>query len=119
GERLVSRAAHGKALRGSEPADEPLHPGVGARKPRLPPRGAPRGLESNAAGHRAWFRLLAPGHRMDQGPHEAVGFAGRKGPRRVRDRLLEIYDLMYRHFGSRRWWPADTPYEMAVGAILT
>jgi endonuclease-3 related protein len=33
--------------------------------------------------------------------------------------LLKIYDLLYQHFGPRHWWPADTPFEVMVGAILT
>ncbi|MDN5362390.1 MAG: endonuclease related protein [Moorella sp. (in: firmicutes)] len=35
------------------------------------------------------------------------------------DRLMVIYDRLYAHFGPRRWWPADTPFEVIVGAILT
>jgi endonuclease-3 related protein len=34
-------------------------------------------------------------------------------------KLMEIYDRMYKHFGPRHWWPADTPFEVVVGAILT
>ena len=26
---------------------------------------------------------------------------------------------MHKHFGPRGWWPADTPFEVMVGAILT
>lgn len=26
---------------------------------------------------------------------------------------------LHEHFGPRRWWPADSPFEVAVGAILT
>ncbi|HAA89611.1 MAG: Putative endonuclease [Thermoanaerobacterales bacterium 50_218] len=33
--------------------------------------------------------------------------------------LIEIYERLYRHFGPRYWWPADTPFEVIVGAILT
>jgi endonuclease-3 related protein len=36
-----------------------------------------------------------------------------------RKKLLTIYDRLYRHFGPRHWWPADTPLEVMVGAILT
>ncbi len=31
----------------------------------------------------------------------------------------EIYYRLYNHFGPQNWWPADTPFETAVGAILT
>jgi len=30
-----------------------------------------------------------------------------------------IYKKLYAHFGSQRWWPADTPFEVMIGAILT
>jgi endonuclease-3 related protein len=33
--------------------------------------------------------------------------------------LLKIYDKLYGHFGPQYWWPGDTPFEIAVGAILT
>ncbi|MFZ5596770.1 MAG: endonuclease III domain-containing protein [Bacillota bacterium] len=37
----------------------------------------------------------------------------------MKDVLLEIYGLLDAHFGPRGWWPADTPFEVCVGAILT
>ena len=30
-----------------------------------------------------------------------------------------LYQKLYNAFGPRRWWPADTPFEVIVGAILT
>jgi endonuclease-3 related protein len=33
--------------------------------------------------------------------------------------LLEIYHTLLSAYGQRHWWPAKTPYEMMVGAILT
>lgn len=33
--------------------------------------------------------------------------------------VLEIYRMLLDHYGPRHWWPADTPFEVAVGAILT
>ncbi len=33
--------------------------------------------------------------------------------------LLAIYHRLHEHFGPQNWWPADTPFETAVGAILT
>ncbi len=33
--------------------------------------------------------------------------------------LLDIYDRLYAEFGPRYWWPAETPFEVMVGAILT
>ena len=35
------------------------------------------------------------------------------------DRLLNIYRLMLDKHGPQRWWPAESPFECAVGAILT
>lgn len=34
-------------------------------------------------------------------------------------RLIEIYNRLLGHFGSRHWWPAKTDFEVIVGAILT
>jgi endonuclease III related protein len=33
--------------------------------------------------------------------------------------LLRIYDLLNGYFGDLRWWPAEGPFEVMVGAILT
>lgn len=33
--------------------------------------------------------------------------------------LLDIYNKLESRFGPQRWWPADTPFEVVVGAILT
>ena len=33
--------------------------------------------------------------------------------------LLEIYRRLYAHFGPQHWWPAESPFEVCVGAILT
>jgi len=33
--------------------------------------------------------------------------------------LEELYTRLYDHFGPRNWWPAETPFEVLVGAILT
>lgn len=30
-----------------------------------------------------------------------------------------IYKTLYKAFGPQHWWPGDTPFEVAVGAILT
>lgn len=37
----------------------------------------------------------------------------------TRDKLLEIYRRLLAHYGPQRWWPADDPFEVVVGAILT
>jgi endonuclease III related protein len=43
------------------------------------------------------------------------------GPPRdpVKARLLRLYRALLAHHGPQRWWPARTPFEVAVGAILT
>ncbi len=33
--------------------------------------------------------------------------------------LVEIFDLLHATYGPRHWWPAETPFEVCVGAILT
>ena len=33
--------------------------------------------------------------------------------------LRQIYDVLNGYFGELHWWPADTPFEVIVGAILT
>lgn len=35
------------------------------------------------------------------------------------ERLLTIYQTMLQAYGPQDWWPADTPFEVMVGAILT
>ena len=30
-----------------------------------------------------------------------------------------IFDRLLDHYGSQRWWPADTPFEVMAGAVLT
>lgn len=37
----------------------------------------------------------------------------------VMDRLKEIYNKLYRHYGPQHWWPGDTRFEIVIGAILT
>src|SRR5919204_1034970 len=43
------------------------------------------------------------------------------GPPRdpLKSRLLRLYVALAERFGRQRWWPGRTPYEVAVGAILT
>ena len=33
--------------------------------------------------------------------------------------LMRLYQNLFEHFGHRNWWPAPTPFEVCVGAILT
>lgn len=33
--------------------------------------------------------------------------------------MIDVYIKLLKQFGSRNWWPADTPFEVVIGAILT
>ncbi|MFZ5897577.1 MAG: endonuclease III domain-containing protein [Bacillota bacterium] len=37
----------------------------------------------------------------------------------MREHLLDVFNRLLDHFGPRHWWPAETPFEVVVGAILT
>ncbi len=46
----------------------------------------------------------------------------KRNPRVSRPRpatLRRVYQLLLRSFGHQHWWPAETPFEVCVGAILT
>jgi endonuclease-3 related protein len=38
---------------------------------------------------------------------------------RIKARLLRLYRALLARYGPQEWWPARTPFEVAVGAILT
>lgn len=35
------------------------------------------------------------------------------------NKIKAIYEKLYKSFGPQHWWPGETPFEVAVGAILT
>jgi len=37
----------------------------------------------------------------------------------IRKQLKAIYRVLYRAYGPQHWWPAETPFEVMVGAVLT
>jgi endonuclease-3 related protein len=37
----------------------------------------------------------------------------------MREKLLDIYQRLFNRYGPQSWWPADDPFEVIVGAILT
>lgn len=37
----------------------------------------------------------------------------------LRKLLMDYYAALSARFGHRNWWPADTPFEVCVGAVLT
>ena len=36
----------------------------------------------------------------------------------MRTKLLRLYNQLYRAYGPQQWWPADSPFEVIIGAIL-
>ncbi len=42
-----------------------------------------------------------------------------KNIKNTKKKLLFIYERLFTHFGPQCWWPGKTPFEVAVGAILT
>lgn len=37
----------------------------------------------------------------------------------LQHKLTQMYQILFEHFGHRRWWPGNSPFEVCVGAILT
>ncbi len=33
--------------------------------------------------------------------------------------IQKLFEVLYKTYGKQNWWPADTPFEVCVGAILT
>ncbi len=44
---------------------------------------------------------------------------GKTGKQEKNKRIQEIYNSLFDRFGAQDWWPADTPFEVIIGAILT
>jgi endonuclease-3 related protein len=40
-------------------------------------------------------------------------------PKSIETELLSLYRTLLDHFGPLNWWPADSPFEVVIGAILT
>lgn len=38
---------------------------------------------------------------------------------KMKNKIIEIYDILYNRYGPQHWWPGDTPWEICVGAVLT
>ena len=34
-------------------------------------------------------------------------------------KLFDIYQALYKHYGTQHWWPGDSAFEIMVGAVLT
>jgi endonuclease-3 related protein len=39
--------------------------------------------------------------------------------RRKKKALIWVYQTLLRAFGGQGWWPAETPFEVVIGAVLT
>lgn len=39
--------------------------------------------------------------------------------KKLKIKLYNIYNILYKLYGPRDWWPANSPFEVIVGAILT
>lgn len=37
----------------------------------------------------------------------------------IRKELLMVHSILFSNYGDPGWWPGDTPFEVAVGAVLT
>jgi len=37
----------------------------------------------------------------------------------MENKIAEVYGRLYEYYGPQHWWPAEEPFEMIVGAILT
>ncbi|RKX72698.1 endonuclease [candidate division TA06 bacterium] len=36
-----------------------------------------------------------------------------------KDKIIKLYNILYKYFGPQNWWPGDTIDEIIIGAILT
>ena len=36
----------------------------------------------------------------------------------IKNKYQRIYDILNSHYGPQHWWPADTSFEVMVGAVL-
>ncbi|MCK5833442.1 endonuclease III domain-containing protein [bacterium] len=37
----------------------------------------------------------------------------------MKNKIIDFYEIAFTHFGDLKWWPADNPFEISIGAILT
>jgi endonuclease-3 related protein len=37
----------------------------------------------------------------------------------IRKKLMAVYRALFKAYGAQHWWPAETPFEVMVGAVLT
>ncbi len=66
--------------------------------------------------------LIVPCHRVIGKNGSMTGFAhgiAIKERLLLTEKMMELYNQFLFHYGNQDWWPADSPFEMMVGAILT
>lgn len=66
--------------------------------------------------------LMVPCHRVIGKNGSMTGFAhgvAIKEKLLLIEKTMDLYDQLYKYHGGQNWWPADSPFEMMVGAILT
>jgi hypothetical protein len=52
--------------------------------------------------------------------HFIITNAMHSGKMRAKTKTTEhIYERLFRKYGNLGWWPAETPEEVVIGAILT
>src|SRR3989441_8598533 len=66
-----------------------------------------------------WSRRMSPS--TTSAPRDRLRHRRIPGPPAdpVKARLLRLYRALRGRFGPQHWWPGRTPYEIAVGAVLT
>jgi endonuclease III related protein len=71
------------------------------------------------ASTRLWSRMMTPS--TASGRPVLTAWRRIPGPPRdpIKGRLLRLYRALLARYGSQGWWPARTPFEVTVGAILT
>ena len=66
--------------------------------------------------------LIVPCHRVIGSNGKLTGFAGGL---EIKEKLINfekissVYNSLLGHYGDLNWWPADSDYEMMLGAVLT
>ena len=66
--------------------------------------------------------LIIPCHRVIGSNKKLTGFAhGLAIKEKIinHEKLMTLFDLLLSYYGKQDWWPAETHYEMMVGAVLT
>lgn len=59
-----------------------------------------------------------PGQNRGAGPHDDASTLLTAVPI-TRKSLLTVYQQLFGCYGPQHWWPAESPFEVMVGAILT